>query len=164
MHAKFSRSLIAVTGGVAGCLLFAACSSNTPSASTSTTSTPSSTSTTSHTSAHESTTSVPTTTTIPFTLKYNARKDVTTTGCTVVFGSWKLDGTVKNSFANTRNYQIVVDYITQPGDTVLDTKIVHVNNLAAGASQNWSATGAPGQKNLACVIRDVDATPPGVNP
>jgi hypothetical protein len=148
----------------AACLLFAACSSNTPSASSTTTSTMAGRSTTTTFKSHASTTVPPTTTTIPFNFKYNARSDVATTGCIPVLGSWKLTGTIKSSFHNTRNYQIVVDYVTQPGDTVLDTKVVHVPNVAAGASANWSAVGAPGQKSPGCVIRDVDATPIGVNP
>jgi hypothetical protein len=146
---RVPRFLIATAGIVAGCLLFASCSSNTPSASTTTTAGP----------GAKTATSIAGVTTIPFNLKYNARTDVTTTGCTQVLGAWKLTGAVKNSFDNTRNFQIVVDYITQPGDTVLDTQIAKVNGLAPGKSANWSTTGASGKKSLACVVRNAQGFP-----
>jgi len=45
----------------------------------------------------------------------------------------------------------------QPGDTVQDTKIVDVTNVASGATATWATAGAPGQHNLACVVRQVQA-------
>jgi len=71
--------------------------------------------------------------------------------------SWVLSGKVTNSSQSNRDYQIVVDFVTQPGDTVLDTKIVTTPNVNPGASLPWQATGAAGQKSVACVIRQVQA-------
>lgn len=97
-------------------------------------------------------------TSIPFSLSRNARHDVTTTGpCTEVAGSWILHGNVTNSAKTTRNYQIVVDIVSQPGDTVLDTRIVVTPRVAPGDKVPWSATSAPGLTDVACVIRQVQS-------
>jgi hypothetical protein len=97
-------------------------------------------------------------TTIPYSPAKNARQDVTTSGpCTLTGTSWILSGTVKNSSRSARTYQIVVDFVTQPGFTVLDTKIVTTASVGPGASLPWDATGAAGHKNVACVIRQVQA-------
>ena len=97
-------------------------------------------------------------TTIPYSPAKNARQDVTTSGpCTSTGASWILSGTVKNSSRSARTYQIVVDFVTQPGFTVLDTKIVTTASVGPGASLPWDATGAAGHKNVACVIRQVQA-------
>ena len=160
------RIISGVAGVAVACALLAGCSSNkTPSASSSTTTSSGSGSTTttsgsghgSTTTTPHGTTTVPVATTIPYNPALNARTDVTTSGCTPVLGAWELKGTVKNSASKTRTYQIVVDWITQPGDTVLDTKIVNVPNVASGQSVPWNATGASGDKNLACVVRQVQA-------
>ncbi len=97
-------------------------------------------------------------TTIPFVMARNARGDVTTTGsCHQVKGEWVLGGVVKNSATTARTYQIVVDFVTQPGDTVLDTKIVTTPSVNPGAIRVWSATSTPGLTHVACVIRQVQA-------
>ncbi len=101
---------------------------------------------------------LPGVTTIPFSLAKNARHDVATSGpCTLTGTSWILSGTVRNSSRSARNYQIVVDFVTQPGFTVLDTKIVTTAVVQPGASLPWDATGAAGKKNVACVVRQVQA-------
>jgi hypothetical protein len=52
-----------------------------------------------------------------------------------------------------------VDFVTVPGDTVVDTKLVTVAKVQPQASARWSATGAaPGVKNLTCVVRQTLAT------
>ncbi|MGD0394871.1 MAG: hypothetical protein ABSC41_19780 [Acidimicrobiales bacterium] len=134
-------------------LFLAACSSN-GSVSPTPTSTSSSVVTTSTTVAASSTVA----TTIPFVMARNARRDVTTTGsCHEVKGEWVLSGVVRNSATTARTYQIVVDFVTQPGDTVLDTKIVTTPSVSPGAIRVWSATSTPGLTHVACVIRQVQA-------
>jgi hypothetical protein len=64
---------------------------------------------------------------------------------------------VKNSATTARTYQIVVDFVTQPGDTVLGTKIVTTASVNPGATQAWSATSTPGLTHVACVVRQVQA-------
>ena len=64
----------------------------------------------------------------------------------------KLNGSL-NTSSSRHGYSIVVDFVTREGDTVLDTKIVKVKPLAPGASARWSAVGAAGHENVACVIR-----------
>jgi hypothetical protein len=157
VDANMKRIIIGVAGAAAAFAFLAGCSSNNSPTAASTSTTTTVKSTTGTTGPHGPATSIPGATTIPYNPALNARTDVTTLGCTPVLGAWELKGTVKNSAAKTRSYQIVVDWITQPGDTVLDTKIVTVSNVAPGASEPWNATGAAGQKNLACVVRQVQA-------
>jgi hypothetical protein len=96
-------------------------------------------------------------TTIPYSLAKNARSDVTAEPCTELGGLWVLNGLVTNSAATARTYQIVVDFVTEPGDTVLDTKIVTTTSVKPGASLGWSAKSSAGLHNVACVIRQVQA-------
>lgn len=139
-----SAALAAV--GVA--LLLAACSSN-KAASTTTSEA------TSTTAAVHAPTTV---TTIPFSIAKNARQDVTTTGsCSDVGGHWVLHGVVKNSAKAARAYQIVVDFVSRPGNTVLDTKIVNTASIKPGGSLSWSAKSTSGLTHVACVIRQVQA-------
>jgi len=84
----------------------------------------------------------------------NARKDVTTTGCAQVgHAGWRLTGTATNTSSAKRAYSIVVDFVTPKGDTVLDTKVVSVGPVAPNSTVHWSATGAAGQGEVTCVIR-----------
>jgi len=84
----------------------------------------------------------------------NARKDVTTTGCAQVGqAGWRLTGTATNTASARRAYSIVVDFVTPKGDTVLDTKVVSVGPVAPNSTVHWSATGAAGQGEVTCVIR-----------
>jgi len=97
-------------------------------------------------------------TTIPFSMAKNARQDVTTTGpCSLKDGEWDLQGTVTNSAKTARRYQIVVDFVTQPGNTVLYTKILNTALVRPKASLAWSARSIPGLAQVACVIRQVQA-------
>ena len=135
-------------------LFLAACSSN---GSVSPTSTSPSSSVAAPTSSRVAVSST-VATTIPFVMARNARGDVTTTGsCHQGKGEWVLGGVVKNSATTARTYQIVVDFVTQPGDTVLDTKIVTTPSVNPGAIRVWSATSTPGLTHVACVIRQVQA-------
>ena len=84
----------------------------------------------------------------------NARKAVVAGACKHDGAKgWRLQGTVTNSLSSARRYSIVVDFVTTKGDTVLDTKVVQVHSVPAGASAHWSALGAAGQVNVSCVIR-----------
>jgi hypothetical protein len=140
---------LAALAGAGSALLLAACSSH---------STPGLASPTSTTNATATTTSTTTATTIPFVAAKNARQDVSTTGaCTQVGGNWVLKGVVRNSATTARTYQIVVDFVTQPGDTVLDTQIVTTASVKPAAGLTWSAKSTPGLTNVACVIRQVQA-------
>ncbi len=104
------------------------------------------------------TTTPATATTIPFDLSKNARQDVSTTGACAHAGStWVLSGRVRNSSTTARPYQIVVDFVSQPGDTVLDTRIVQTATVAPGATADWSATSTPGLAGVACLVRQVQA-------
>lgn len=97
-------------------------------------------------------------TTIPFSLAKNARHDVTTNRpCVETDGRWVLNGTITNFGKMLRTYQIVVDFVSQPGDTVLDTKIVTTPSVDPGAKLAWSATSTSGLTGAACVIRQVQA-------
>jgi hypothetical protein len=61
---------------------------------------------------------------------------------------------VRNSATSSRTYSIVVDFITNPGDTVKAIRIVKVGPLAPNKSANWSTPAAGhGHANLNCVIR-----------
>lgn len=84
----------------------------------------------------------------------NARKEVTAGSCKHDGATgWRLKGTVTNSSSSARSYSIVVDFVSSKGDTVLDTKVIHVRRIAPKASARWSAIGAAGRPNVTCVIR-----------
>ena len=90
----------------------------------------------------------------------NARQDVTTGAC-VDGGAkgWSFSGTVTNSASKARGYSIAIDFITVPGDTVVDTKLVTVPSVQPHATAKWSTSGAaPGTKNLTCVVRQTLST------
>jgi hypothetical protein len=91
----------------------------------------------------------------PYNPALNAHHDVVAGTC-VNGGSkgWSLSGTVTNSSSKPHGYSIVVDFVTLPGDTVVDTKVVDVATVSPASTARWQATGAaPGKNNLTCVIR-----------
>ena len=88
------------------------------------------------------------------------RKDVTTTVRVEFGGLWVLNGEIKNSASVARTYQIVVDYVTDPGDTVLDTQILNTKSVKPGASLAWVTKSEPGLTHVSCVIRQVQAPAP----
>ena len=96
--------------------------------------------------------------TVPFNLADNARADVKTQPCTQVNGAWVLNGTVRNTAAKSRSFQIVVDFLTEPGSTILGTTVVNVPSVHPGTTANWSATGARGKSPVGCVVRLAQAT------
>jgi hypothetical protein len=64
-----------------------------------------------------------------------------------------LDGTVKNPSSAAKRFQIVVDFVSRAGSTVLATTILNVPPVAPGATASWAATGAKGKANVNCIIR-----------
>jgi hypothetical protein len=91
----------------------------------------------------------------PYNAARNARGEVTSGHCIGnKTAGYVLQGMVRNSATSSRTYSIVVDFITNPGDTVMATRIVKVGPLAPNKSANWSTPAAgQGHANLNCVIR-----------
>ncbi len=52
-----------------------------------------------------------------------------------VLGGVGLKGSVVNSTAKPHSYQIVVDFVTVPGSSVLTTSVVNVAHVHAGAKR-----------------------------
>jgi len=97
--------------------------------------------------------------TVPFELAHNARSAVRTTGCAPSGGAWVLTGTVKNATAKATGFQIVVDFVTQPGGTVLATRVVNVAPVSVGATARWTASGAQGHTaGVGCIVRQAQTT------
>ena len=90
---------------------------------------------------------------VPFAQARNARFDVTAGACTPSSGSWVLHGTVRNPTLGATTFQIVVDFVTRIGSTVLATTVVDVPSVAPGATVHWSTTGAHHASDVACVVR-----------
>jgi hypothetical protein len=95
---------------------------------------------------------------IPFDQAHNARSDVKARACAQISGEWVLKGTVVNVDAKARSFQIVVDFVTQPGSTVLSSTVVNVPSVGPGATAQWSAAGARGKANVACIVRQAQAS------
>jgi hypothetical protein len=95
---------------------------------------------------------------VPFDLSHNARSDVHVSSCRMSKGTWQADGTVKNPSSGTLGFQIVVDFVTSKGDTVLSTTEVIVSNVSGDSSVDWSATGAKGKNGVACLVRQAETT------
>lgn len=90
----------------------------------------------------------------------NARQEVTTSACRQDGRKgWLLKGTVTNSTSSARSYSIVVDFVRDKGDTVFDTKVVHVRRTVPGTRRYWSATGAAGHLGVTCVVRQALGQP-----
>ena len=84
----------------------------------------------------------------------NVRKYVSTTSCAQAGSQgWRLSGTATNPLPSSRAYSIVVDFVTVKGNTVLDTKLLTVGPITPKSVVDWSVTGAAGQHQVACVIR-----------
>lgn len=104
--------------------------------------------------------SAPTSTTTPkFVFAHNARSDVAPGTCVAENGGWTYSGTVHNSKSVSRDYQIVIDYITVPGDTVMSTETLELNGVGAGQTVDWTSHGANGLSNINCVVRFAQAVP-----
>jgi hypothetical protein len=96
--------------------------------------------------------------TVPFNPADNVRSDVTVGSCTDSSAGWVVHGTVVNPGPGSRKYQIVVDFVTHPGSTVVATTVVNVPTVAAGSSGTWSAVGAKGKTGVDCVVRLAQST------
>ena len=90
---------------------------------------------------------------VPFTLANNARADVATQPCTQTASGWLLAGNVKNPAHVGKRFQIVVDFVSRVGSTVLATTVLNIREVAPGATATWSATGAKGKSDVDCVVR-----------
>lgn len=95
---------------------------------------------------------------VPLDLARNARADVSAASCAMTGGHWVFDGTVHNATDRSASFQIVVDFVSQPGSTVLSTSVVDVPDVAAHATKAWSATGAAGRTAVACLVRQAQTT------
>jgi len=99
-------------------------------------------------------------TTIPYDASKNARADVTVSGPCLHEPNtdWVLHGTVANRTAKTTGFTIVVDFVTQPGNTVLDTQVVKVDSVAPHQSSTWGAAWPNSAASVACVIRQAQSS------
>lgn len=70
-------------------------------------------------------------------------------------GDWLFDGFVNNKGKDPRAYSIVVDFVTDEGSAVVDTKVVRVPGVQPGSSVDWSVTGGADRDGLRCIIRNV---------
>jgi hypothetical protein len=95
---------------------------------------------------------------VPFKLANNARADVHAGTCKKVSGTWEMTGIMRNPSSATKSFQIVVDFVTVKGDTVISTAEVNIAHLARSSSVDWTATGAKGKSDIACVIRQAQKT------
>ena len=100
-----------------------------------------------------------TTTTLPFDIKHNARADVVSGACVSAATRWTFSGTVHNGASAARRYQIIVDFTSIPGSTVMDTKVDNIASVAAHQTQPWSVTSSSGLGNVNCVIRYAQSWP-----
>ncbi len=94
---------------------------------------------------------------IPFDPADNVRSEVAITTCAPVAGTWTATGTVTNRAA-TRTFQLVVDFTSVPGSTVLSTTVVTIANVRPHQTVRWSASGARGHTHVACLLREAQAT------
>jgi hypothetical protein len=149
---------LAVGGAVAAlplALALSACSSGSPTPAATVSSPPASAAQAAATAAGTGAVSGTGSVKVPkYVAADNARKNVVTTGCASVGArGWRLTGTATNSASSARTYSIVVDFVTAKGDTVVDTKVVRVGPVEPKATAHWSSTGAAGESQVVCVIR-----------
>jgi len=117
-------------------------------------------STTTSPSVVTTTSTIPHGTTIPYSSKNNARRDVVAVQpCTNVNSTWQFHGTVQNSRTVALKYQLVLDFVTSSGGTVLDEKIVNLNRVAPAQKVAWKVAGAHGQSGVSCVLVSARALP-----
>ena len=90
---------------------------------------------------------------IPFNLADNALAHVSTRPCRRTPTGWVLDGVVRNPAKVEKKFQIVVDFVSQIGSTVLATTVLNVPLLAPGGTATWAAIGAKGKSGVNCVVR-----------
>ena len=93
---------------------------------------------------------------VPFDPADNVRSDVAVTACAPAAGSWVASGTVTNPGA-TRSFRLVVDFTSVPGSTVLSSTVVTIPDVKAHSTVPWSASGARGHSDVACLLRQAQA-------
>jgi hypothetical protein len=96
--------------------------------------------------------------TVPFDLAHNARADVSSGTCSRTSQGWVLKGAVRNPGTKVTSFEIVVDFVSQPGATVLATTVVDVHNVGPGARASWSALGAAADSHVGCIVRLAQTT------
>ena len=87
----------------------------------------------------------------------NVRSEVAITGCTPASGAWTATGTVTNRAA-TRTFQLVVDFTSVPGSTVISSTVVTIADVKPQETVHWSASGARGRSHVACLLRQAQAS------
>jgi hypothetical protein len=90
---------------------------------------------------------------VPYRPSNNARHDVSSGTCTESAQGWTLHGTVKNPGPDTKSFQIVVDFVSRPGFTVLATNVVEVHQVPPGRTTAWTVIGAKGESGVTCIVR-----------
>ena len=84
----------------------------------------------------------------------NARTAVTVHACRVASsGSWRMEGSIVNRRAVPASYTLVIDFVTIPGSTVVDTSVIRLRDVQPGRIATWSTSGGSGNRRLACVLR-----------
>jgi hypothetical protein len=140
---------------VSASLVVAACASPHVSTSAGTSST-----SPAHGMTHTSTT-VPGATEVPYNKYKNARLDVSVlAACTrQANGTWILRGTVINPDpVNPTGFSIVVDFVHEPGGTVLNTVIVRISPVEPKNTVTWHASWLYAGSGLACFVRQAQVT------
>jgi hypothetical protein len=95
---------------------------------------------------------------VPFDPAENARAEVAFTACAPTAGAWVVSGTVTNKGSATKTFQLVVDFASVPGSTVLSSAVVTVPDVEEHATVRWSARGARGAAHVACLLRQAQAS------
>jgi hypothetical protein len=98
---------------------------------------------------------------VPYNISNNARLDVSLDGpCTQnAKGSWVLKGKVINPApVSPIGFSIVIDFVHEPGSTVLDTQIVNVPPVPAKKTVGWEASWHYSGNNVSCVVRQAEVT------
>jgi hypothetical protein len=93
---------------------------------------------------------------VPYNKYKNARLDVALGGpCTKnAGGAWVLKGTIHNPDpTNATAFSIVVDFVHEPGSTVLNTVIVNVPKVSPNKTVPWQASWIYSPSGLSCVVR-----------
>lgn len=92
--------------------------------------------------------------TVPFNPADNARSDVRVDTCAKSGSAWTATGIVRNIEPSPVRFQLVIDFVTVPGSTVVSTTVVTVPAVKVGQVAPWSARGARGAKTrIACLLR-----------
>jgi hypothetical protein len=95
---------------------------------------------------------------VPFDPADNVRSEVKVGTCAAQGDVWVARGTVKNGATSPKTFQIVVDFVSVPGSTVLSSTVVTIGHVGAGTTAPWSASGAKGAHRAACLLRQAQAT------